>query len=202
MRLAHISMPAMLRTPLIFLDLETTGMSAAEERITEIGLVEVVDGEFVSSWSQLVNPGRTIPPFIQSLTGISDEMVEDAPTFGELAPDLYARLQDKILVAHNARFDYGFLKSEFARLDLADRPRVLCTVKLSRKLFPEHRSHSLDSLIARHGLICSARHRALGDAEVLWDFMQKIYAQLDSELIEAAMRLQLGLPKLASLDPA
>ena len=202
MRLAHISMPAMLRTPLIFLDLETTGMSAAEERITEIGLVEVVDGEFVSNWSQLVNPGRTIPPFIQSLTGISDEMVEDAPTFGELAPDLYARLQDKILVAHNARFDYGFLKSEFARLDLAYLPRVLCTVKLSRKLFPEHRSQSLDSLIARHGLICSARHRALGDAEVLWDFMQKIYAQLDSELIEAAMRLQLGLPKLASLDPA
>ena len=201
MRLAYISMRAMLRAPLIFLDLETTGMSAAEERITEIGLVEVVDGEFVSSWSQLVNPGRTIPPFIQSLTGISNEMVEDAPSFEQLAPGLFARLQDRILVAHNARFDYGFLKSEFGRLDLTYLPRVLCTVKLSRKLFPEHRSHSLDSLIARHGLICSSRHRALGDAEVLWDFMRKIYAQLDSELIEAAVRLQLDLPKLASVNP-
>ncbi len=188
----------MLQQPLIFLDLETTGMRAAEERITEIGLVEVVDGEVVGSWSQLVNPGKNIPYFIQTLTGITDEMVEDAPTFAQLAPALFARLQDKILVAHNARFDYGFLKAEFERLDLAYLPRVLCTVKLSRKLFPEHRSHSLDSLIARHRLSCSARHRALGDAEVLWDFMQKIHAQLDSELIDAAVRLQLGLPKLAS----
>ena len=199
MRLDFTPMRAMLRTPLIFLDLETTGMSAAEERITEIGLVEVVEGEFVGSWSQLVNPQKRIPPFIQSLTGITDEMVEDAPTFAQLAPDLFARLQDKILVAHNARFDYGFLKAEFARLDLSYLPRVLCTVKLSRKLFPEHRSHSLDSLIDRHRLTCNARHRALGDAEVLWDFMRKIYAQLDAELIEAAMRLQIGLPKLASV---
>jgi DNA polymerase-3 subunit epsilon len=199
MRLDFTPMRAMLRTPLIFLDLETTGMSAAEERITEIGLVEVDEGEFVGSWSQLVNPQKRIPPFIQSLTGITDEMVEDAPTFAQLAPALFARLQDKILVAHNARFDYGFLKAEFARLDLSYLPRVLCTVKLSRKLFPEHRSHSLDSLIARHRLSCNARHRALGDAEVLWDFMRKIYAQLDGELIEAAVRLQLELPKLTSM---
>ena len=182
----------MLSNPLIFLDLETTGMSAAQERITEIGLLEVASGECVSRWSQLVNPEKHIPPFIQSLTGITDRMVQDAPTFEQFAPALFARLQGKILVAHNARFDYGFLKSEFERVELAYRPRVLCTAKLSRKLFPEHRSHSLDSLILRHRLTCSARHRALGDAEVLWDFMQKIQAQLDPVLIDAAVRAQLG----------
>jgi DNA polymerase-3 subunit epsilon len=182
----------MLAQPLIFLDLETTGMSAAQERITEIGLVEVANGEFVSSWSQLVNPERNIPPFIQSLTGISNQMVRDAPTFEQLAPALFARLQGKILIAHNARFDYGFLKSEFGRLDLSYRSRVLCTAKLSRKLFPEHRRHNLDSLIERYRLHCSARHRALGDAEVLWDFMQKLYALRDTALIDAAVLSQLG----------
>jgi len=184
----------MLPQPLIFLDLETTGMTAAHERITEIGLVEVTNGEFVGSWSQLVNPGKNIPPFIQSLTGISNRMVRDAPRFEQLAPRLFERLAGKLLVAHNARFDYSFLKSEFERFDLSYSPRVLCTAKLSRKLFPEHRRHNLDSLIERHGLICSARHRALGDAEVLWHFMQKIYAEVDSARIEAALRAQLGSP--------
>ena len=184
----------MLRQPLVFLDLETTGMLAAEERITEIGLVEVDQGEFVGSWSQLVNPEKSIPPFIETLTGISDEMVQHAPTFAELAPALYARLQGKLLIAHNARFDYGFLRSEFERVGLAYQPRVLCTVKLSRKLFPEHRRHNLDSLIERHGLSCGARHRALGDAEVLWQFLQKIQVEVDAERVDAALQAQFGAP--------
>ena len=186
----------MLRQPLIILDLETTGMLAAEERITEIGLIEVDDGEFVDSWSQLVNPEKSIPPFIETITGISDAMVRHAPTFAELAPALYARLQGKLLVAHNARFDYGFLRSEFERVDLAYEARVLCTVKLSRKLYPEQRRHSLDSLIQRHDLSCNARHRALGDAEVLWQFLQKIQAELDAERISAALLAQLDAPTL------
>ena len=188
----------MLSQPLIFLDLETTGMSATHERITEIGLVEVANGEFAGSWSQLVNPQRSIPFFIQSLTGISDEMVEDAPTFEQLAPGLFERLAGKLLVAHNARFDCGFLKSEFERVGMSYDPRVLCTVKLSRKLFPEHRRHNLDSLIERHGLSCSARHRALGDAEVLWQFVQKIHAEVDAERIDAALRAQMDAPKVAA----
>jgi len=181
----------MLSQALIFLDLETTGMAAAHERITEIGLVEVVEGKRIDSWSTLVNPQKRIPPFIQSLTGITDAMVRDAPSFEQLAPALIERLQGKLLIAHNARFDYGFLKSEFARLDLAYRSRVLCTAKLSRKLFPEHRSHSLDSLIARYRLSCSARHRALGDAEVLWDFLRKVYAQVEPARINAAVQAQM-----------
>ena len=186
----------MLPQPLIFLDLETTGMTAAHERITEIGLIEVANGEFVGSWSQLVNPEKSIPPFIQSLTGITNEMVQHAPTFEQLAPGLFERLRGKLLVAHNARFDYGFLKNEFARLGLSYRSRVLCTAKLSRKLFPEHRHHNLDSLIERYGLTCSARHRALGDAEVLWQFLQKLYAEVDTDRITAAVQAQMVAPSL------
>lgn len=189
------ALPA-LSQPLIFLDLETTGMTATHERITEIGLVEVVNGECVGSWSQLVNPQKSIPAFIQSLTGISNEMVQDAPTFAQLGPALYERLKGKILIAHNARFDYGFLKNEFGRLGLAYRPRVLCTAKLSRKLYPEHRRHNLDSLIERHGLHCSARHRALGDAEVLWQFLQKIHGEIDAARIGAALQAQFDTPSL------
>jgi DNA polymerase-3 subunit epsilon len=184
----------MLPQALIFLDLETTGMTAAEERITEIGLVEVANGAVVGSWSQLVNPQKRIPPFIQALTGITDAMVREAPNFAQLAPGLFERLEGKLLVAHNARFDFGFLESEFARLGICYRPQVLCTVKLSRKLFPEQRRHNLDSLIERHRLNCSARHRALGDAEVLWQFLQKIYAEVDVVRIDAALRAQLDPP--------
>jgi DNA polymerase III subunit epsilon len=186
----------MFPEPLIFLDLETTGMAAAYERITEIGLIEVANGEFVGSWSQLVNPEKSISPFIQSLTGITNEMVRDAPTFEQLAPGLFARLEGKLLIAHNARFDYGFLKNEFGRLGMSYRSRVLCTAKLSRKLFPAHRRHNLDSLIERHGLTCSARHRALGDAEVLWQFLQKLYAELDTERIIAAVQALMEAPSL------
>ena len=181
----------MLPQTLIFLDLETTGMAAAHERITEIGLVEVANGGLVGSWSQLVNPQRSIPPFIQALTGITDAMVKTAPSFEQLAPGLFERLDGKLLVAHNARFDFGFLETEFARLGICYRPQILCTVKLSRKLFPEQRRHNLDSLIERHSLRCSARHRALGDAEVLWQFLQKIYAEVDAVRIDAALKAQL-----------
>lgn len=187
----------MLPQALIFLDLETTGMTAAHERITEIGLVEVANGRLVGSWSQLINPQKCIPPFIQALTGITDQMVEHAPSFEQLAPALFERLEGKLLVAHNARFDFGFLESEFARLGICYRPQVLCTVKLSRKLFPEQRRHNLDSLIERHRLSCSARHRALGDAEVLWQFLQKIYVEVDAPRIDAALRAQLDPPPAA-----
>src|SRR4029077_1093511 len=99
----------------IFLDLETTGASIDRDRITEIGLLEVVDGELVGEWSTLVDPGCEIPPVIASLTGITAEMVDDAPSFAEISAELLERLEGRLLVAHNARFDYGFLRAEFRR---------------------------------------------------------------------------------------
>jgi DNA polymerase-3 subunit epsilon len=157
----------------VFLDLETTGASAGQDRITEVGLIEVDGGYFVREWSTLVNPGIPIPPLIQSLTGINDGMVATAPHFGDIAQELHEAIAGRTLIAHNARFDYGFLEHEFKRIDQDFSAPVLCTVRLSRKLFPQHARHNLDTLISRHDIDCDARHRALGDARVLWQLAQQ-----------------------------
>ncbi len=157
----------------VFLDLETTGASAGQDRITEVGLIEVDAGYFVREWATLVNPGIPIPPLIQSLTGINDAMVATAPYFEDIARELHEAIDGRMLIAHNARFDYGFLEHEFKRLGRAFSAPVLCTVRLSRKLFPQHARHNLDTLISRHDIECDARHRALGDARVLWQLAQQ-----------------------------
>src|ERR1700693_4895500 len=122
-----------MQLPIVFVDLETTGATATADRITEIGIVEVSD-RGVSEWSSLVNPEARISEFIERLTGISNAMVATAPTFASLADEVMARLQGRLFIAHNARFDYGFLKNEFKRAGQNFRATVLCTVKLSRKL--------------------------------------------------------------------
>ncbi|HNI09135.1 MAG TPA: exonuclease domain-containing protein, partial [Thiobacillaceae bacterium] len=105
----------MLPQRLAFIDLETTGANPVRDRVTEIGIV-LVDGDRVETWSTLVNPERAIPAFIQQLTGIDDRMVAGAPTFAQVADELAERLHGYLFVAHNARFDYGFVRHEFQRL--------------------------------------------------------------------------------------
>lgn len=172
---------------LAFVDLETTGATATADRITEIGIVEV-DEDGVREWSSLVNPQTSIPTFIEALTGISNAMVARAPTFEELATEVHARLEGRIFVAHNARFDYSFLKQAFQRVGLVFKPTVLCTVKLSRRLYPGFARHNLDSLIERHRLIVSERHRALGDARLIWQFWQAAHEDLPSEQIQGVVK--------------
>ena len=126
---------------LAFVDLETTGMRAAADRITEVGIVTVdmpADGAppIVETWSSLVDPEVPIPAEIQALTGITNAMVRGAPTFSSVARDIAERLDNRVFIAHNARFYDGFLKYAFERLERPFRTRVLCTVKLSRRLFP------------------------------------------------------------------
>ena len=187
--------------PLAFVDLETTGSTASADRITEIGIVEVDADGTVREWQQLVNPGIRIPPFIEQLTGISNQMVAAAPPFAAVAAEALKRLQGRLFIAHNARFDYGFLKSEFQRLGITFRSSVLCTVKLSRTLFPEHQRHNLDSLIERHGLQAEARHRALADAQLIHQFWQKIHVDRSNADIDAALSSQNANPRLpAHLD--
>jgi DNA polymerase III subunit epsilon len=186
----------MLPGHLLFLDLETTGATPLHDRIIEIGLCEVIDGKLICEWSTLVNPEKTISPFIEQFTGISNAMVAGQPTFGQISDELIERLSGKVLVAHNARFDYGFLKSEFRRLQIDFQEKVLCTVKLSRALYPEHRRHNLDALVDRHGLSAQHRHRALGDARLVWEFFQKIHAELSPECIGLAVKSQLKQPTL------
>jgi DNA polymerase III subunit epsilon len=162
--------------PVVFVDLETTGGSLADHRITEIGIVEV-GPRGVSRWSTLVNPQQPIPPFIQQLTGITDDMVRDAPPFETIAPELMERLEGRLFAAHNASFDRGFLRSEFKRVGFAFNPDVLCTVRLSRALSPDEKRHGLDALIERHALVPLARHRALADADLLWQLWRRLHGQ-------------------------
>jgi len=179
---------SLLDAPLAIVDLETTGAHPAWDRVTEIAVLEVDRGEVTAQWSTLVNPGTAIPAAIQAITGITNDMVAGAPRFGELARALHERLDGRVFVAHNARFDYGFLRHEFERAGIRFSARTLCTVKLSRRLYPEHPRHSLDSLIERHGLECRARHRALGDAEVLWQFLRLAARERGAEALSAAAR--------------
>jgi DNA polymerase-3 subunit epsilon len=153
-------------------DLETTGGHAVRDRVIEAGIVLLRDGEVIEEFSTLVNPGIRIPRAIQQFTGITGEMVADAPHFAEVADALMSRLEGRLFVAHNARFDYGFLRSEFRRLGRRFRAPVLCTVRLSRALTPDVRGHNLDAVMQRYGIACDARHRALGDARVLADFLR------------------------------
>lgn len=178
---------------LVFIDLETTGANPINDRITEIGIVCVENGR-VSRWSSLVNPGTPIPPFIQNLTGINDAMVQDAPTFQSLVPDIMAYLEGGLFIAHNARFDHSFMKNALIAAGHTLDNQVLCSVKLSRKLFPQHAKHNLDSIMQRHGLIAEARHRALADADLLWQFWQKIHAELDADTLAQAIRSLLHHP--------
>lgn len=146
------------------IDIETTGGSARLERITEIA-VYIHDGtRIVEEYSTLINPERNIPYFITSLTGITNEMVEDAPRFYEVARRIVELTEGRTFVAHNARFDYSFIRQEFSMLGYNFRRPMLDTVALSRKLLPGHRSYSLGNLCSDLGIEINGRHRASGDA--------------------------------------
>src|SRR5215831_18011799 len=186
----------MFAPAIAFVDLETTGTTALGDRVTEIGIVRVDAGSEVSEWSSLVNPERSIPAGVQALTGITNAMVAGAPVFRAIADDIADRIAGSVMVAHNARFDYGFLKHEFARLGRAFTAKVLCTVKLSRRLYPEASRHNLDAVIERHALPAADRHRALGDARILWAFVQALYRERSDDDIEAAIRRVLKTPSL------
>ena len=187
---------------LVFVDLETTGGSAAHDRITEVGLVRIANGELVEEWSSLVNPERPIPAYIEAFTGISNEMVAGAPRFTEIARIVRQKLRGAVFVAHNARFDYSFLRSEFLKSEIDFSAKVLCTVKLSRRLFPEYARHNLDAVMERNGLTCGARHRALGDAKVLHDFWFKLCREVDEPRLAAAVQAVLGAHQLPAYLPA
>jgi DNA polymerase III subunit epsilon len=185
-----------LRGPIACVDLETTGGMAVHHRVTEVGIVLLEDGAVVEQWSSLVNPGVRIPPSIEAFTGISNEMVEDAPPFEDLRREVRQRLDGRLFVAHNARFDYGFVRNEFRRLGEKFAAPVLCTVRLSRLLFREHARHNLDALIERYGLECAQRHRALGDAAVLPPLLAAFEQAAGRERLEEAATAVLGESRL------
>jgi len=145
-------------------DIETTGGYAEKHRITEVAIYHHDGLQITDEYHTLINPDRNIPQFITGLTGITSEMVFHAPRFEEVADEIHARLQGKVFVAHNAHFDYAFLKKELEQVGINLQTKKLCTVRLSRKIIPGLRSYSLGSLAESLGIAIINRHRAGGDA--------------------------------------
>ncbi len=145
-------------------DIETTGGYAQHHRVTELAIYHFDGKRITDKFTTLLNPGREIPHFITGLTGITTEMVANAPAFEEMADEIFDWLKDRVFVAHNAHFDYSFLKREFELAGIQWQAKKLCTVRLSRKIIPGLNSYSLGRLAESLGIKIPDRHRASGDA--------------------------------------
>ncbi|EAP86261.1 exonuclease domain-containing protein [Croceibacter atlanticus] len=179
------------------LDIETTGGKYNEEGITEIAIYKFDGHEVVDQVISLVNPERPIQPFVVGLTGINNDMLRNAPKFYEIAKRILEITQDCILVAHNAKFDYRILRTEFRRLGYEYERETLCSVELSKKLLPGHASYSLGKLTKALGIPISSRHRADGDAiATVKLFKLLLQKDVDKEIIKANIKTK---PK-SSLD--
>ena len=176
--------------PLVFVDVETDGMNYTHGHVIEVAAIRVENGQIVDEFRSLINPGGEIPRFITRLTGISSGDLVDAPYFEQIADRLYGVMEGALFVAHNVRFDFSFLKSEFRRVGMDFSPRLFCTVRLSRALYPEQKSHKLASLIERHSLHFSDRHRAYDDAHALWQFVQIVVRDFSVDDVMVAFKKQ------------
>ncbi len=181
---------------LSFVDVETTGSRVTYDRIIEIGIIRVEKGKIKKKYSTLINPQSYLSPFIEEITGIRSVDLETAPLFENVAQDIYDIVRDSLFVAHNVRFDYGFLRNEFRRLGIPFSLKHFCSVKLSRMLYPQERHHNLDSIIERFDIPCLNRHRAFDDAQVVWDFYKKINTLFPPETINSHLEKLLKKPSL------
>ncbi|MBD3585643.1 DNA polymerase III subunit epsilon [Salinimonas sp. HHU 13199] len=161
--------------PYVVVDIETTGGNNGYHRITEIGMVKMVGGEIVDSWQSLLQPQRHIPSSITRLTGISNEMVAEAPLFSDIADEVDTFTEDCVFVAHNVNFDYGFIKQEFARLERDFKRPKLCTVVQMRRTYPGLPSYSLASLTHHFGISMAQHHRAMSDARAAAELLNLIH---------------------------
>lgn len=186
---------------LAFVDTETTGMNPMRHRVIEIGIIRVERGREVARVDTLLNPHSHLPPEIYALTGISYDDLLRAPDFNDIQNEVREILDGAVFVAHNARFDYAFLKHEFLRHDSDFRAKILCTVKLARRLFPGLPRYNLASIIEHFGFSPTARHRALADAEVLWELFQNALATKGELAVSEAVHSILKTASLPSNLP-
>ncbi len=186
------------------IDIETTGGSAKTDKITEVGIVLTDGKKILDQYSTLVNPERNIPPFITKITGISNKMVKKAPKFYEIAGEIVRMTEGAVFVAHNVRFDYSFIKEEFRQLGYTFSKRQLCTVRLSRKTFPELSSHSLENLIRHFKIKVENRHRALDDALATTELFHKMLRlQKSAEAVKNTVNMGIkdsAIPEHLDLD--
>lgn len=173
---------------LAFVDVETTGLSPGEDRIREIGLVLVDEGR-VRRWTTLLRSRSRD----ENATADTNPA---SPRFQDVACELAPMLANRLVVAHNARFDYGFLKTEFERVGIDFEPRLLCSLMLSRRLYPALDCHDLDALVRQHELDSTIRHRALPDADLLWQFWQVLGRSFPQPALDDAIEQLLAGPVL------
>ncbi len=189
--------------------IETTGGRANRDKITEIAIIRHDGEKVIDSFETLINPERTIPYNITQITGITDEMVMDAPKFYEVAKTIVEMTEDAVFVAHNVRFDYTFLREEFRRLGFTFTRKQLCTVRLTRQTFPGLRSYSLGNLIRHFGIEVQQRHRAMADTKATVQLLEMALLQKESKervnemvnlgIKESQLPLNISLEKLHEL---
>jgi DNA polymerase-3 subunit epsilon len=181
-------------------DIETTGGYAANNAITEVAIV-LYNGKEIKRYETLVNPGMPIPRYVQALTGINDELICNAPSFDDIAENVFQLLNDAVFVAHNVNFDYSFLKHHLKISGFDLNTKKLCTVRLSRKIFPGFRSYSLGNLCRSLGIDISNRHRAGGDVDATVQLFEKIISNDEKghvqEMLKSRSREQYLPPNLS-----
>ncbi|MGE5943548.1 MAG: PolC-type DNA polymerase III, partial [Flavobacteriales bacterium] len=161
-------------------DIETTGQG---NKITEISIFKYDGSQIVDEFTSLVNPESYIPDYITALTGIDNLMVANAPTFSEIADAILAITEGTIFVAHSVNFDYNVIRNEFKVIGIDFSRRKLCTVRLSRKLIPGHKSYSLGKICYALDININGRHRARGDAEATVILFEKLLQTPGSETV-------------------
>ena len=177
-------------------DVESTGGAGEMNRITEVGIALVDDTEIVETFHTLVDPGAPISPFVQMLTGITDEMVQGAPQFQKIAEKMDELLRDRIFVAHNVQFDLKMMRTELKRCCISFDPPRLCTVKLARRVFPGFPSYSLHNLTESLGLSDFHHHRAMDDTLACAEILKLAYNKVGPEKILKEVK-NLSTPKKA-----
>jgi len=158
------------------IDIETTGVSKHRGKITEIAIYKHDGKQVVDEFVSLINPETSIPYNISRLTGITNQMVADAPRFYEVAKRILEITEAAVFVAHNVNFDFGFMEEEFDRLGYDFQRKKLCTVKQSRVLIPGHRSYSPGKLTSELGVNLVGRQRAAGDAKATVKLFELLYS--------------------------
>ncbi len=177
----------MLHSAFVCVDTETTGLSPLRDRIIEIGILRVEGGEVTDRFQTLLQPDVMLPAIITEITGITDDDLTLAPHFEDVAEEIARLLDGALFVAHNAEFDYSFLTNEFTRVGTILALSRLCTVRLSRMLYPEHRRHDLSSIIERYNFPIENRHRAFDDALIVWQLLERMKSDLPLEDIGRAI---------------
>jgi DNA polymerase-3 subunit epsilon len=166
---------------IVFVDTETTGLNPLVDRVFEVGIIRVENGKIVSQFQTVINPGIELPEYCYKMTGVKKGEIRKAPKFIEVKDKVFSELKGALFVAHNAKFDYDFLDQEFTRVDLPFGPPSLCTVKLTRQLYPYFPRHDLDTVTRRLKITINKRHRAFDDAYALWDLFKIIQRKFSEE---------------------